>query len=164
MTLVLRLIMNGGLTLRFLFTGEQLTVCVFYVCSFVVWVCVDPNSLRLPPSIHPSVSCSQVNNSLCVCYMCACLLCVGVCWSEILAPPSFNSQAVYNTKGTRAHTHRELIRKWLWEPKGSYSHLCFLFTGEQHRRHGPGGARVRRVCRGAGARVYGLWVNPPPRL
>jgi len=30
-----------------------------------------------------------------------------------------NSQTVYNTKGTRAHTHRELIRKWLWEPKGS---------------------------------------------
>jgi len=28
-------------------------------------------------------------------------------------------QAVYNTKGTRAHTHRELIREWLWEPKGS---------------------------------------------
>ena len=27
------------------------------------------------------------------------------------------SQTVYNTKGTRAHTHRELIRKWLWEPK-----------------------------------------------
>jgi len=25
----------------------------------------------------------------------------------------------YNTKGTRAHTHRELIREWLWEPKGS---------------------------------------------
>jgi len=24
-----------------------------------------------------------------------------------------------NTKGTRAHTHRELIREWLWEPKGS---------------------------------------------
>jgi len=24
---------------------------------------------------------------------------------------------VYNTKGTRAHTHRELIRKWLWEPE-----------------------------------------------
>jgi len=23
------------------------------------------------------------------------------------------------TKGTRAHTHRELIREWLWEPKGS---------------------------------------------
>jgi len=23
------------------------------------------------------------------------------------------------TKGTRAHTHRELTREWLWEPKGS---------------------------------------------
>jgi len=23
------------------------------------------------------------------------------------------------TKGTRAHTHRELIREWLWEPKGT---------------------------------------------
>jgi len=30
-----------------------------------------------------------------------------------------HSQTVYSTKGTRAHTHRELIRKWLWEPKGS---------------------------------------------
>ena len=30
-----------------------------------------------------------------------------------------SSQTVYNTKGTRAHTHRELIRTWLWEPKGS---------------------------------------------
>jgi len=29
------------------------------------------------------------------------------------------AQTVYNTKGTRAHTHRELIRTWLWEPKGS---------------------------------------------
>jgi len=24
-----------------------------------------------------------------------------------------------HTKGTRAHMHRELIREWLWEPKGS---------------------------------------------
>jgi len=24
------------------------------------------------------------------------------------------------TKGTRAHTHRELVREWLWEPKGSF--------------------------------------------
>ena len=31
----------------------------------------------------------------------------------------FSSQTVYNTKGARAHTHRELIREWLWEPKGS---------------------------------------------
>ena len=23
------------------------------------------------------------------------------------------------TKGTQAHTHRELIRQWLWEPKGN---------------------------------------------
>jgi len=23
------------------------------------------------------------------------------------------------TKSTRAHTHKELIREWLWEPKGS---------------------------------------------
>jgi len=30
-----------------------------------------------------------------------------------------HSQTVHNTKGTRAHTHRELIRTWLWEPKGS---------------------------------------------
>jgi len=30
--------------------------------------------------------------------------------------PVAQSQTVYNTKGTRAHTHRELIRKWLWEP------------------------------------------------
>jgi len=30
-----------------------------------------------------------------------------------------SAQTVCNTKGTRAHTHRELIRKWLWEPKGS---------------------------------------------
>jgi len=29
------------------------------------------------------------------------------------------SQTVYNTKGSRAHTHKELIREWLWEPKGS---------------------------------------------
>ena len=26
---------------------------------------------------------------------------------------------VYNTKGTRAHTHRELIQEWLWELKGT---------------------------------------------
>ena len=29
------------------------------------------------------------------------------------------SQTVYNTKGIQAHTHRELIRKWLCKPKGS---------------------------------------------
>jgi len=36
-----------------------------------------------------------------------------------LVMTSSRSQTVYNTKETRAHTHRELIRKWLWEPKGS---------------------------------------------
>ena len=35
------------------------------------------------------------------------------------APTRVLSQTVYNTKRTRAHTHRELIRTWLWEPKGS---------------------------------------------
>jgi len=34
-------------------------------------------------------------------------------------PQWYGSQTVYTTKGTRAHTHRELIREWLWEPKGS---------------------------------------------
>ena len=34
-----------------------------------------------------------------------------------LSVPSF-TDGVY-TKGTRAHTQRELIREWLWEPKGS---------------------------------------------
>jgi len=29
------------------------------------------------------------------------------------------SQTVYHTKGTRAHTYKKLIRKWLGEPKGS---------------------------------------------
>jgi len=32
---------------------------------------------------------------------------------------STTAQAVYPTKKTRAHTHRELIREWLREPKGS---------------------------------------------
>ena len=34
-------------------------------------------------------------------------------------PPSLPYADGLNTKGTRAHTHRELIREWLWEPKGS---------------------------------------------
>jgi len=32
---------------------------------------------------------------------------------------SMYSQLVYIQRGKRAHTHRELIREWLWEPKGS---------------------------------------------
>ena len=38
---------------------------------------------------------------------------------DVLRMHTVYSQMVYNTKGTRAHTHSELIRKWLWEPKGS---------------------------------------------
>jgi len=40
------------------------------------------------------------------------------------------TQTVYNTKGTRAHTHKDLIREWLWKPKGSstkisiHTHTC----------------------------------------
>jgi len=33
-------------------------------------------------------------------------------------PAEVTPQTGYNTKGTPAHTHRELIREWLWEPKG----------------------------------------------
>jgi len=40
-------------------------------------------------------------------------------WSDSPSDSPSDSQTGYNTKGTRAHTHRELIRKWHWEPKGS---------------------------------------------
>ena len=30
------------------------------------------------------------------------------------------------TKGTRAHTHRGLIREWRWEPKGSSLEYIYL--------------------------------------
>ena len=36
-------------------------------------------------------------------------------------PIRYYSQTVYKTQGTCAHTHRELIREWLWEPRGSSS-------------------------------------------
>jgi len=45
-----------------------------------------------------------------------------------------SSQTVYNTKGTRAQTHRELIRKWLWEPKGSS--LEYIETKKQRNNTG----------------------------
>jgi len=35
-----------------------------------------------------------------------------------LWPYSSYTDGLY-TKGTRAHTHRELICEWPWEPKGS---------------------------------------------
>jgi len=30
----------------------------------------------------------------------------------------------HNTQGTRAHTHRELLREWLWEGELSWIYLC----------------------------------------
>jgi len=38
------------------------------------------------------------------------------------------------TKGTRAHTHRELIREWLWEPKGSSLESIQVLGGGSRRR------------------------------
>jgi len=43
--------------------------------------------------------------------LCHCVLVVGLAnnnWTRTY------TQTVYNTKGTRAHTHRELIREWLY--------------------------------------------------
>jgi len=37
---------------------------------------------------------------------------------HVLLLVSLLSQTVSDTKGTRAHTYRELIREWLGEPKG----------------------------------------------
>ena len=42
----------------------------------------------------------------------------GTAQPKPLLPGTISTNGVY-TKGTRAHTHRELIREWLWEPKGS---------------------------------------------
>ena len=39
--------------------------------------------------------------------------------NQSIKAPQKATQTVYNTKGTRAHTHKELIREWFWEPKGS---------------------------------------------
>jgi len=41
---------------------------------------------------------------------------------------SFFTDGSY-TKGTRAHTHRELIREWLGEPKGSSLEYIGLTPG-----------------------------------
>jgi len=44
---------------------------------------------------------------------------------EVLGPvPVVTFTDGLYTKGTRAHTHRKLIRKWLWEPKGSNTSRC----------------------------------------
>jgi len=43
-------------------------------------------------------------------------------------PHYTESQMYYSTKGTRAHTHRELIREWLWKLKGSSSEAHYNNT------------------------------------
>ena len=41
--------------------------------------------------------------------------------------PDVHRRFIIQNKGTRAHTHRELIQKWLWEPnKGSSLELRFI--------------------------------------
>jgi len=54
---------------------------------------------------------------------------------------------VYNTKGTRAHTHSELIREWLWEPTGSSLELYIEVLG--------GGVDAATL-------VAALGAGPPP--
>jgi len=39
--------------------------------------------------------------------------------TEYCCKISLQTTSHYNTKSTRAHTQRKLIREWLWEPKGS---------------------------------------------
>jgi len=46
------------------------------------------------------------------------------------------------TKGTRAHTRRELIREWLWEPKESSRVYIWMLGGG--RRRDPSGQLMRR--------------------
>jgi len=47
------------------------------------------------------------------------------------------------TKGTRAHTHRELIREWLWEPR----EIPGIYLGALgwSRRRNPSGRLKRRL-------------------
>jgi len=71
--------------------------------SVYVGLRVNPGLIRTPPRVNP-VEVTKENV----------VLSTGV---ERRA--TCYSQTVSNTKGTRAHTHRELIRKWFWEPKGS---------------------------------------------
>jgi len=50
-----------------------------------------------------------------------------------------------HTKGTPACTHRELIREWLWEPKGSsLEHIKMLWGGVDAATLWPPYAPARR--------------------
>jgi len=76
------------------------------------------------------------------CVRCAVVV-IGAAVSAFLAAGTFSwlywhsggssSDGSY-TKGTRAHTHRELIREWLWEPKGSSLDNIFRCLGISRRR------------------------------
>jgi len=78
------------------------------------------------PLLNPHV-CMHACMHVCLC-MPVCM-CDGryISWRfsrTLFAParwplPDILSRTVYNAKGTRAHTHRELIPEWLWEPKGN---------------------------------------------
>ena len=63
-----------------------------------------------------------------------------VCLSSLYRP---FTDGLYNTEGTRAHTHRELVREWLWGPTGSSLEYIWVFGGGS-RRCDPSGRLKRR--------------------
>jgi len=46
-------------------------------------------------------------------------LALHICMQTCMHVYIYRYTDVFYTKGTRAHTHRELIREWLWARKGS---------------------------------------------
>jgi len=70
----------------------------------------------------------------------------------------------YNTKGTRAHTHRELIREWLWETKGSFLNI-HTNTQEQHSaRHDKNNTRSDHTKNHPPAKVVKRITRVKPHL
>jgi len=62
------------------------------------------------------------------------------------------------TKSTHAHTYRELIREWLWEPKGSsLGYIQVLGGGESRPRSYDFYAPARRPPCAAGAATPTVW-------
>jgi len=55
-------------------------------------------------------------------------VCVGECRNVLIISLQFTDDLY--TKGTRAHMPRELIREWLWEPKGSSFEYIWVLRGE----------------------------------
>jgi len=67
-------------------------------------------------------------------------------------------ETVNNTKGARAHTHRELIREWLWVVYNGMSHILHTHThifiyGVVQQRHHQGGES------GGKRSLEHLWVS-----